>query len=91
MPRDIEDTLRDLHIEIDVAEAKEEHPETGAALRTIREEVAQFIDNIEDESADLLDALVLRLIEAENALKERNPKLVERIRYAINFLGQSGV
>lgn len=88
---DMDEYLRDLYVEVDVAEAQEGEPEVGEVLRNVREHVAEFLDNVEEDADDLRDVLVSRLLEAENSLQERYPKLSERFRLIVNFLSDSGV
>jgi len=88
---DMDEHLRDLYVEVDVAEAQEDEPEIGAVLRNVREHVAEFLDGIEEDADDLRTVLASRLLEAENILQERHPKLSERFRLIVNFLSDSGV
>lgn len=88
---DLDEKLKQLHAEIDSAETAEGDEQTSEILRNIRHSLSEFVEHLEDDADDLREALIERLLETENALKDQHPGLVAGIRSAINILSNSGV
>lgn len=83
MSKEMQTSLQDLHEEL----GKIDHEES----QTLREQIANFVHQLGDESEDLREDLLTRLIEAQDTFQDNYPVVSATLRRAIDIMSNAGV